>query len=303
MVKIPELQLTDIAHLMQGVWVQRAIRVINALLVIWIAWLLATLTWSLLEEPETEPAVAEAPAPVKTAPDRNMQLVRQLPAWHLFGEAVQQAAPVKQSIPVDAPETRLKLVLHGAFASDDPEIARAIIADPRGEEEMYAVGDKLPGDAELREIHPEKIILLRGGRYETLRLPDERRGAGATGLRPDASISTFSAVANTPAQRLRSIRQQLRQNPRTLYGLVRATPKKDEAGKMVGYTLRPGRDPELFKQMNLQDGDVVTRINNIALDSLANGMQALKSAQAGQTVTMTVLRDGREQALSFGMPE
>ena len=303
MVKIPELQLTDVAHLMQGVWVQRAIRVINALLVIWIAWLLATLTWNLLEEPEMEVAAFEAPAPARGAPDRNLQLVHQLPTWHLFGEAVQQAAPVQASVPVDAPETRLKLVLRGAFASDDPELARAIIADPRGEEDMYAVGDTLPGNAELREIYPEKIILQRGGRYETLRLPDERRGKGATGLAPGASISTESAVANEPAQRLRSIRQQLRRNPKSLYGLVRATPKKDEAGKMVGYTLRPGRDPELFKQMNLQDGDVVTSINEIALDTLANGMQALKSAEAGETVTMTVLRGGQQETLTFSMPE
>lgn len=303
MIRVPELQLSDVAHLMQGIWVQRAIRVINALLVIWIAWLLATLTWDLLEGPETEVVVADVPAPVKTAPDQGRQLVRQLPSWHLFGETVVETAPVVESVPVDAPETRLKLVLHGAFASDDPELARAIIADPRGDEEMYAVGDTLPGNAELREIHTDRIILQRGGRYETLRLPDERLpGSGAT-AHTDASISTQAAVASTPVQRLRSIRQQLRSNPKSLYGLVRATPKKGEDGKMVGYTLRPGRDPQLFRQMRLQSGDVVTRINGIALDTLANGMQALKSAQAGQTVSMTVLRDGREETLSFDMPQ
>lgn len=304
MFKIPDLQLTDVAHHMQGAWVHRLIVVINVLLVVWIAWRLAILTWSLIEAPIAEVAAPGTPAPAtKAAPDRNTQLVRQMPAWHLFGETVQETAPVVTSVPVDAPDTRLKLVLHGAFASDDPDLARAIIADERGQEDMYAVGDTLPGNAELREIHPDRIILLRSGRYETLRLPDERQAGTPSRARRDTTVSIGSAVNSAPAQRLRSIRQQLRRNPKSLYGLVRATPKKGEDGKMVGYTLQPGRDPELFKQMNLQDGDVVTRINDITLDTISNGMQALKSAEAGQTVTLTVLRGGQEETLSFEIPE
>jgi len=75
---------------------------------------------------------------------------------------------------LDAPETRLKLTLRGVFASEDSSGGRAIVGDPQGKEENYAVGDPLPGGAKLSEIYPDRIILERNGRFETLRLPKER---------------------------------------------------------------------------------------------------------------------------------
>lgn len=294
------LQSTDLLRLMQSDWTRRAIRILNLLLIIWIAWLLATMTWSLLAKPE--PTVAALPETVTPAPQVNQQqaLVRQLPNWHLFGEVAPEAAPVKTVVPVDAPDTRLKLSLHGTFSSDDAELARAIIADERRNEEMYAVGDILPGNAELSEIQADKVILLRGGRYEILRLPRDTITGDAGG----AVISAADASrVETTSERLRTLRQSLRQNPKSLFGLVRTIPKKDDQGKMVGYILQPGREPELFEQMGLKPGDIVTRINDVNLNNLASGMQALRSVQSGDTVSMTVLRGDQTENLTFRLPE
>lgn len=294
------LQSTDLLRLMQSDWTRRAIRILNLLLIIWIAWLLATMTWSLLAKPE--PTGAALPETVTPTPQVNQQqaLVRQLPNWHLFGEVAPEAAPVKTVVPVDAPDTRLKLSLHGTFSSDDSELARAIIADERRNEEMYAVGDILPGNAELSEIQADKVILLRGGRYEILRLPRDTITGDAGG----AVISAADASrVETTSERLRTLRQSLRQNPKSLFGLVRTIPKKDDQGKMVGYILQPGREPELFEQMGLKPGDVVTRINDVNLNNLASGMQALRSVQSGDTVSMTVLRGDQTEDLTFRLPE
>ena len=289
---------------MQSDWARHAIRLLNLLLVVWIAWLLAATTWSILNK--TQPVETAPPEAVPVTPQVNQQeeLVRQLPNWHLFGEAAQEAEPVKQAVPVDAPDTRLKLILHGTFSSDDPELARAIIADERGNEEMYAKGDILPGDAELSEIQSDKVILLRGGRYETLRLPREETAGGGTIISvATESTSSPETVDNDTSERLQSLRQNLKRNPNSLFGLVRTIPKKDDHGKMIGYTLQPGREPELFEQMGLKPGDIVTRLNDISLDNLASGMQALKSAQSGDTVSMTVLRGNQQQTLTFRMPD
>jgi len=297
--KLQNLQPADLVRLLQGAWVRQAVLAINVLLVVWIAWTLAALTWRVLEEAEplaVPPAMTASAA--RTGPSPILKKIREMPDWHMFGAANRAAAAVQPAVPANAPDTRLKLVLRGAFASDDKALSRAIIADPRGKEEDYSIGDKVPGNAELSEIFPDKVILKRGGRFETLRLPDERLEGMKTGK---SAILRKSAVDRI--HRLQSIRQRLRQNPKSLYGLVRATPKKDEAGTMVGYTLQPGRDPQLFETMGLHGGDVVTRINNIQLNSLASGMKALKSAEAGATVTMTVLRNAREQTLTFSMPK
>ncbi len=294
------LQSTDLLRLMQSDGARHAIRILNLLLIVWIAWLLATMTWSLLGETESVSTATPEAVPITPQVNQQEELVRQLPNWHLFGEVAPEAEPVKTVVPVDAPDTRLKLSLHGTFSSHDAKLARAIIADERGNEEMYAVGNILPGNAELSEIQADKVILLRGGRYEILRLPrDTLTGDAGGGI-----ISAADAMqVNTTSERLQSLRQTLRQNPKSLFGLVRTIPKKDDQGKMIGYILQPGREPELFEQMGLRPGDVVTRINDVNLDNLASGMQALRSVQGGDTVSMTVLRGDQQENLFFRIPE
>ena len=292
------LQPSDLIRIMEGSAMKRAILIINLLLVIWIASILATLTWSLVAPPAEVPVAAGVDTgSVAAVPDPALALIRQLPGWHLMGSAQQAPVPVKISTPIDAPETRLKLVLHGSLASDDKKRARAIIADPKGEEDQYAIGDTLPGNAELSDVYPDRVILLRGGRYETLRLPEDRN----TG---SSSISlSRTAVTAAPASRLRTVQQQLQKSPRSLYGIMRTTPMKGEDGNLIGYQLSPGRDPELFAQLGLMEGDVVVQVNDIRLDKQENGMKALKSVQTGDAVSLTVLRNGVEEVMSFSMPE
>jgi len=298
--KALSLQQTDLARMLQSPWAVRLIRLLNVLLIAWIAWLLATLTWQLLPQQAAPGAALQDVAVALVKPDPHAQLIHQLPDWHLFGAAQQAAtASAKTTAPIDAPDTRLKLVLRGALASANPKQARAIIADPRGKEERYAVGDQLPGNAELSEILPDRVILKRNGRYETLRLP-----------RDDKSISgrstgqlTMSSSADTSGELLKDLRQRLRKNPRSLQGLVNATPKQNEDGGLLGYTLNPGRDPELFEQMGLQPGDVIMQVNDVKLDAPSAGVVALKSAQSGDSLSVVVMRDGAEQTISISVPE
>ena len=299
------MQQVDFVRLMQSEQMRRVILVINILLVIWIASQLARLTWGFFTSPEE--AVPEVVATVASPVQRNeeLELIRQIPGWHLMGVVSQQVAPAREVVPIEAPDTSLKLVLRGALSSDDPAHARAIIADPRGKEDQYAIGDNLPGNAELSEVHPDRVILKRNGRYETLRLPqDQQRKSptiSAVNASPRPSVQP-PARANV-VERLQNIRQRVQKNPVSLYEVVRPVPKQDEDGNIVGYTLQPGRDRELFDNLGLQPGDVVVQINDLKLDNAANSAQALKSVQNGQEVTMTVLRDGQEQVMSFSLPE
>ena len=293
------LQQADIIRVLQSPQTRRVILVINLLLIVWIASILASLTWDLFSpDAAIEPveAVADAAA-VQVNPDR--QLISQMPGWHLMGVARQSSAPVQASTPVTAPETKLKLILRGVLASNDPDNARAIIADPRGKELQYGLGDTLPGNAELSEVHPDRIILKRNGRFETLRLPKTGKGSTRVASR---SVSARRST-QSPQQRLTNVRQQLRQSPGNLSNLIRATPKRGQGGKTVGYVLSPGRDPDLFAQVGLQSGDVAIQINDIKLDNPSNSARALKSMQSGESVTVTVLRNEQEEVLSLEWPE
>ena len=292
------LQQADVFRLLQSGNTKWLIRGINLLLVVWIASLLASLTWGLVTPQANSQLEHMEAGPASVAADPNAQLIRQLPGWHLMGVATRKQAPVVSNTPVDAPDTRLKLVLHGVFASEESGKARAIIADPRGKEEHYAIGDSLPGNAELSEVYPDRVILQRNGRYETLRLiPDSRSKA-----RP-VTRSPVKTLAKKHEQRIRDIRQKIKQSPNTLIDAVRPMPHMGEGGAMVGYKLMPGRDPAFFRELGLQPGDVVVQINDVRLDSKENGMRALKSIQSGDQASMTVLRGGQEQVMNLRMPE
>ncbi len=292
------LQQADVFRLLQGRNTRWLILVINLLLVVWIASLLAALTWNLAGPPAGGEAENIEVSLLPVAVDPNAQLIRQLPGWHLMGVVAQKQAPVVVDTPIDAPDTRLKLVLHGVFASEKSGKARAIIADPRGKEEQYAVGDMLPGNAELSEVYPDRVILKRNGRFETLRLvlDDPSKRAAVT-------RAPGKKLAARHEQRIREIRQNIRKNPRTLLEVVRPMPYRADGNVLIGYTLRPGREPELFKGLGLQAGDVAVQINDVRLDSTESGLQALKSIQSGDTASMTILRNGQEQVMSFRMPE
>ena len=212
--------------MLQSPQTRRVILVINLLLIIWIASILASLTWDLLSPAEVAgpvEVVADA-APVAVNPDR--QLISQIPGWHLMGVA-DQRTPVQPTTAVAAPETKLKLILRGVLAADDPEKAHAMIADPRGKELQYGLGDKLPGNAELSEVHPDRIILKRNGRFETLRLPKTEKGK--TTRVASRSVSAGRTAAS-PQQRLSNARKQLGQSPVKLSNLIRATPNRGDGG-------------------------------------------------------------------------
>lgn len=293
------LQQADVFRMLQGRNTKWLIRGINLLLVVWIASLLASLTWSIVTPQGNAQIESTGVSSLPVAADPNAELIHQLPGWHLMGVVTKEQAPVVVNTPVDAPDTRLKLILRGVFATEQSGKAQAIIADPKGEEEHYAVGDLLPGNAELSEVYPDRVILQRNGRYETLRLiPDDGSKIGAFTKR-----TPVTALAARHEQRIREIRREIKQSPRTLVEVVRPRPYMDEGGAMIGYTLQPGREPELFEDMGLQPGDVVVQINDVRLDSKENGMLALKSIQSGDNASMTILRDGQEQTMNFRMPE
>jgi len=271
----------------------------NVLLVIWLAWWLADLSWLVVPEPRQQPLPQSAVAGTAAARQHQQERVsaRQIAAWHIFGVAG-ESRPVKKSATVDAPETRLKLTLRGVFASDEPDKALAIIGDPRGKENHYAVGDPLPGGAKVSEIHPDRIILERNGRYETLRLPRKQVNstAGAGGRTHMMALSNFGKAAA-----FSRYRREIKQNPAAFLNYVHATPARRN-GKFIGFRLQPGKQRGALRELGLQPGDVVTSVNGVRIDSPAKGMRAMQSLWNSNAINVTLLRAGRETSMSLSVP-
>lgn len=279
-----------------------AARLLTLVLALLVIYQLAQLTWQLVPAPSA-PADDASPATVpKTAapaaPDAESVPTGRIAGWHLFGEADPgpEQGGTGPAAPIDAPETRLNLTLRGLYATDQPDRARAIIAAPNGQERTYRVDDELPGGAELSAIYADRVILQRNGRYETLRLPREALEGGAA-----ADSGQQDGRDSRAGELLSEYRGMLETNPRALIDLVRPVPV-NENNEFAGFRLYPGNRPELFQQLGLRPGDLVTRVNGVELDGASKGAEVLQQLRDSQQISLQVRRGNQTLDLAFSVP-
>ncbi|NLO78729.1 MAG: type II secretion system protein GspC [Xanthomonadaceae bacterium] len=290
-----------VQHLNPKAW-DRLAYLVSLLLVVLLAHALAQLTWLLLPAPEQ--GLPPPPAPGATTAPGPQQVYRQIAALHLFGRA-ESATPAIAAgggggAPLDAPETQLNLTLRGIVYSPQPELARAIIATSGRADEIYRPGAQLPGGARIEQIYPDRVILLRNGRYEALRLPEEsqaapQRAASASRRQPRQAPAADNDLA--------AIRQQIVANPQNVATYIQGEPVNRAGGGIVGFRVFAGQNRALFEQSDLREGDIITNVNGIQLDGLDKAAEALAQLSSANSVTVTVLRDGAEHTLQIQLQD
>ena len=106
-------------------------------------------------------------------PVQNTRPQRNIDQYALFGTAKddsQQPAEIKTE---DLPKTNLRLLLRGVSASSEQGKVSALIEGPDKETLKYSINDVLPGNAKLRSVHDNRIVIERNGRLENLYFPDD----------------------------------------------------------------------------------------------------------------------------------
>ncbi|MDH3392973.1 MAG: hypothetical protein OEL66_03125 [Desulfobulbaceae bacterium] len=98
-----------------------------------------------------------------------LQTGKNIASLHLFGHPGRVVvAPVTNSR--DLPESTLQLSLRGVVHSSSAKKSIAIMTGKEADEDdkLYLVGDSLPGNAVLTEIHADRVVIRRAGRDETI---------------------------------------------------------------------------------------------------------------------------------------
>jgi len=263
--------------------------VVSAGLVVLLAWQAVQLTWTALgarQAPATAP-VGAGPAPAAPPAAAAVDVERIVNA-HLFGVA---GAPASADAdPSSVAATRLNLVLAGTIAHADPKRGFAILGESAASARVYSVGKTVTGGAKLHAVYPDRVILDRGGKLESLMLPKQFQGGGmsATAVpRPTADPML--------GQRLQEFATQ---NPGAITEIIRPQPVFAN-GQQRGYRVYPGRNRQQFSRLGLMPGDLVTAINGTPLDDPARGMEILQSMNSATQVTVTVERNGQSTQVSI----
>ena len=262
---------------------------VTAILVIAIAYQLATLTWALV--PGSTPAAAPAPRPVDAGNTGRATDYSTLTGSHLFGEAAAQPQVAVAAV-VDAPDTTLSLTLRGILTKEGDPNGQVII-ESRNQSKNYFVGQAIEGadGATLHSVFSDRVLLDRGGgRIETLRFPKDL--TASTG----SPMGMPSLPTAQPQPQAAPLRDVITDNAARLTDIVRLAPHVQE-GQVVGFRVNPGRDRATFDALGLQAGDVVTDINGTVLDDPSQGLQVLQSLGESTQANVTVLRDGVPQVI------
>jgi len=219
-------------------------------------------------------------------------------------QAVKEAP--KRDEPIE--KTRLNLQLAGVFAFEPAENAIAIISAGSAEQNAYGVGDKISGDTSLEAVYSDHVILRNRGKLEKLSLPENVQPiASAPVARTNNTNANQNrnAGSNQPLQlpaNPRELRDTLARNPSILGRVVAAEPYQ-ENGKLVGYRITPKQNPEILEAQGIIAGDIITRVNNIQLNSQKQGIRALRNAVKAEALDVVILRDGIEVPISISLAQ
>ena len=255
-------------------------RVINSVIVILIGWYVVTFTMDMLK-----------PAPVQQAPPEivvkieKQDNIHNLSELHLFGE------PVKQSVKsvdaaVAAPESKLKLTLRGILATTgDPTQGYAQIENDKKVEENFGYKDQIFGLATLEQIHIDRVIISRNGKFETLRLPIDFLG-GKHFLSAQRKLEQKKIV--TDFRKLLVNRKGM--DLIKLFGFD--TVYKN--GGFYGFVIKVlGEDGQkMIDTLGVKEGDIIVAVNGEKFSESIQAVNNLTKLKDATSVNVEVDREG-----------
>ncbi len=265
--------------LLQNRWL---IWLVNTLLVLWLVWLVADETWQYFQ-PDPEPVASVAKPPPKVATPQEFT-TGQLADLHLFGVAGEQEKIDVKRI-MDAPETKLKLLLKGIVSTDDSKQGYAIIQKPDKEEKHFEVKDSVFELAILEEIYIDRIILLRGGRHETLKLPIEFMG-GDLFMERQRKAEAKRIASDFRHKMLNRKGMELMK----MFGFDTAY----RNGLFVGFTVNIfGEDgARMLEALGVEEGDIITVVNGKRFSESIEAVQSLSKLKDATEVDIEIDRKG-----------
>ncbi|WVM92770.1 type II secretion system protein N [Halopseudomonas pachastrellae] len=157
---------------------------------------------------------------------------------------------------INAPDTKLSWTLKGVLSDPDPARSAAILVTQGQPEKLYRVGASLPGQVRLEQVLPDRVMLMRDGQLETLRLKrNQFAGAGRSSSSRLANLpSTDNSQTLAPDGGLARIdRDAWLNDPQRFMEVISANPVMVD-GVMYGLEVSPSRNVREFETAGLKGG-------------------------------------------------
>jgi general secretion pathway protein C len=201
--------------------------------------------------------------------------------------------------------------------------AFAIFEDQAGSQQLYRLGEAIPGVGKLVQVGKNRVIIDHNGHRVAVEIPKDDLGQPAgdeegspnrlrrRGLRPPfirnpmirpirpaAKAGGIRKVAPNQYAIDRSTVDSNVQNMSQLFTQIRAVPDLQN-GTSNGFRLSEIQPGSIFQQMGLEDGDVLTQVSGQPIGNPVRAMQMLSTLQSRSNITLNVLRNGAPVQINY----
>ena len=269
---------------------------------------------ALLTPAPSDPSGGAFPSPPAPRPwgDRTVILTR-----NLFNSSLLAPAPPPPQQDLEA--TKLPLSLLGTAASPNTALSWAAVEDQSSRRTVVVRvdDDVVTNKARVTRIERKRIVLSENGVLRELVLsapkpttskaasarkrPKRPRGRTRRPARPSRAapvVAPQPAVAPTATTPL----SDANVNAAKLFSEARILPKYVD-GALVGMqvnTIQPG---SFFEEAGVQEGDVITEVNGITIDSPEKSAQVFSEVSEATQLTIGIDREGGRTTLNVTLPE
>jgi general secretion pathway protein C len=199
-------------------------------------------------------------------------------------------------------QTRLNLKLFGTIIDTDDDDYAVIEDTQKRQQGLYKNGDTIQ-NAEIKLILRKKVVLSVNGKDEILLMEDEKKNASQRSAprfddSPESSMEEDRFdVDETVSIDREEINNSLK-NINQLMSQVKVRPHFKD-GKPNGLLLSHVQQNSIFKEMGLQNGDIVKGVNGKEIQSVDDALKFYDNLKSSSSVELQIERQGESRSISY----
>jgi general secretion pathway protein C len=255
----------------------------------------------LIPPPDVEISPPPEPLDIEAAKPANYYAL--IHKRDIFNSAKPTPAPEKQE--VVAP-TQLKLKLWGTAVFSNGKSFSIIEDQGARKQGVYGVNAVVPGNATVKTIEWNRVILSHNGKDEILELEEPKTNAGphtAVAAAPAAPAPGGTGIQQTSENEFTVPKAEVDsalENMSQLFTQIRAVPHF-EGGQSIGFRLFAIRRGSLFDRIGLKNGDIIRSINGNEMTDPSKAMGLLQELRDANNLDVEITRNQQQQKLTYNI--
>ncbi len=204
----------------------------------------------------------------------------------------------------DLQQTSLNLKLFGTITGGRSDQDYAVIEDTQKRKQgLYKKGDAIQ-NAEIKRVLRKKVVLNVNGKDEILLMEEDKSKQTKKRKKPFSRIDTESPLGDErfdTSETLSIDREKINsslKNINQLMSQVKIRPHFKD-GKPDGLLLSHVKHNSIFKEMGLQNGDIVKGVNGKEIQSVDDALKFYDNLKSSASVELQIERKGQQSTINY----